>query len=241
MSAAAGETKTVVPKKLDGPVINPGKGWVCYGKPSPARPEEAKLCSLGYNRFEWGNLEPKEGEFDWTPIDSFIGAWAEHGKQVAFGVMIANTHSDARDGYTTPKWVFDAGVGDHVVTIKEGTDAMTGNPGVYHMPGNFRDPILLMKLENFLKALAERYDGHASIAFIDIRSYENWGEGYNTDHIMLHKKYFKKTWLCQSTQREDYAVWCAERGIACRRDGIGGSKGQELKPSTCCRCRCCWR
>jgi hypothetical protein len=231
MSAAAVETKTVVPKKLDGTVINPGKGWVCYGKPSPSRPAETKLCSLGYNRFEWGTLEPKEGVFDWAPIDSFIKAWAEQGKQVAFGIMIANTHSNAKDGYTTPKWVFKAGASERVQTIKQGEDAMKGNPGVYHMPGNFHDPILLKKLENFIKALAKRYDGHASVAFIDIRSYENWGEGYNTDHIMLHKKYFKKTWLCQSTQRADYAEWCAQRGIACRRDGIGGSQGQELKPA----------
>jgi hypothetical protein len=98
MLAAAVEMKTVVPEKLDEPVINQGKGWLCYGKPNPARPEEAKLCSLGYNRFEWGHLEPKEGAFDWAPIDCFIKALAEHGKQVAFGIMIANTHSNAKDG-----------------------------------------------------------------------------------------------------------------------------------------------
>lgn len=231
LSSAAGETKTVVPKQLDGPVINPGKGWVCYGQPNPARPEETKLSSLGYKRFEWGALQPEEGKFDWAPIDDFIKAWAKHGKQVAFGVMIANTHSDAKDGYTTPKWVFEAGVKKRVQTIRKGEDAMKGNPGVYHMPENFQDPILLKKLDDFLKALAERYDGHSSIAFIDIRSYENWGEGYHPDHAMLHKKHFKKTCLCQSTQRAEYAEWCAARGIACRRDGIGGSKGQELKPA----------
>lgn len=231
MSAAADEMQTVVPKPLHEPVINPGKGWISYGRPDRARSEEAKLCSLGYNRFEWGSLQPKEDKFDWAPIDGFIKDWAEHGKQVAFGIMIANTHSDAKDGYTTPKWVFEAGVGERVQTIREGEDAMKGKPGIYHMPKNFNDPILLKKLDAFLKALAERYDGHPSVAFIDIRSYENWGEGYHADHVTLHKNHFKKTWLCQSTQKPDYAEWCASRGVACRRDGIGGSKGQELKPA----------
>jgi hypothetical protein len=44
-------------------------------------------------------------------------------------------------------------------------------------PG-FRRPVFLAKLENFLKAMAARYDGNPNVAYIDIGSFGLWGEGH---------------------------------------------------------------
>jgi len=234
MDVGAQQMITVKPGQARGPVLNPGKGWISYGWSNGKTKQEIDLTSVGYTRFEWSALEPSEEKFNWKNLDGFIKSWAKHGKQVAFGVMNANSHSGAKDGYVTPKWVFDDGVKDKSWEVKSGADAMTGNPGWKREPANWHDPILMKKIGNFVKAMAARYDGHPAIAFIDIRSYSNWGETMSEKHALLYAASFKKTRLCQSTHMrgaKSQAAWCAKRGIAVRRDGIGGSKGEELIPA----------
>ncbi|MCB1124942.1 MAG: DUF4832 domain-containing protein, partial [Verrucomicrobiae bacterium] len=75
---------------------------------------------------------------------------------------------------------------------------------------DFADPVFLAKLENFLRAVAERYDGRPQVAFLDIGTYGMWGEGHTggssqipqdraneimRQHIDLHRKHFKHTQL----------------------------------------------
>jgi hypothetical protein len=229
---AAPEMKIISPEPLTTPLINPGKGWVCYTKPEKATPEEVSLASVGYTRFEWGRIQPDSAhEFNWQPIDDFIAAWAAKGKQSAFGVMTANSHSPVKDGYVTPKWVYDAGVSANMSEIKAGADQMSGTPGIKREPADFNHPKFTEMLEIFLKAFAERYDGDRRIAFIDVRSFGNWGESYNGAHLQLHRKYFKKTRLCQSIQMAEWAEGVAKQGVAVRRDGIGGSLGWETAPA----------
>ena len=64
---------------------------------------------MGVLRVDWAQLEPREGEFDWSQIDRFLEAWAKIGKVVNLGVMCANTHTTNPLGYATPDWVFAAG------------------------------------------------------------------------------------------------------------------------------------
>jgi hypothetical protein len=220
------------PPMDDAMLVNPGKGWVSYHA-SPAQVAAAELAyiSIGYSRFEWGGIQPTaEDQYDWQQLDAFLNAWDAVGRQAAFGIMSANTHSSR--AYVTPKWVFDAGAKSTTVTI-DARDPATGNPGTYLQP-DCMDPVYLQKLEVFIKALARRYDGDPRIAFLDIRSFGNWGESYHEAHVLLYAKYFHKTRLCQSCDGGDgpkHADFCAGLGIAVRRDGIGGSDGRELIPA----------
>ena len=52
---------------------------------------------------------------------------------------------------------------------------------------DYGDPIFLQKLENFLKAMARRYDGNLNVAFIDVGSIGMWGEG----HTYAYKRALK--------------------------------------------------
>ena len=246
---------TVIPKIKVGPVLNPGKGWVYYGSPDlQNKKEEVDLASVGYRSFEWRLIEPQEGEYNWAPLDSFINEWSSLGKQVAFGIMAASTHSNAPDGYVTPKWVYDSGVKDRRWNLDIQGDRAKGRSGLKREPADWEDPILLSKVENFVEALAKRYDSSPHIAFIDIRTAYNWGETMNKKHVLIWRKHFHQTLLCQSThvkeveegltpnqiaawqhnfldKAQEQTRWCVDLGIAVRRDGIGGSMGEELIPA----------
>ncbi|MGL6194606.1 MAG: DUF4832 domain-containing protein [Thermoguttaceae bacterium] len=235
----------LVIKPSEAAVVNPGKGWILYGHADWHPQELVDLAMTGYERFSWGDIEPEEGVFRWEFIDDFLKTWTDRGKQCAFGVMCANTHS--KNFWTTPKWVFDAGAKYSRFDLSDPKMATTGTPGEKLVPV-FNDPVFMAKLEKFIEALAARYDGHPGIAFIDIRSYGNWGEGhmypFNKDeitpkeyqeHVRIHREAFKKTLLVlpvgskESTHFIPVFKWAIENGVSLRRDGIcGNSDGSEV-------------
>lgn len=223
----------VTPGFTTNAIINPGKGWVLYGKVKEQPREIMAIGSLGYSRYQWGDLEPSEGVYKWDIIDKDIKEWAKAGKKFAFGVMCANTHS--REFWVTPKWVFDAGARYNTFELKNPKNSALGIPGVKLMP-IFDDSIYIKKMTNFIRAFAARYDGNPNIAFIDIRSYGNWGEGhmYPTgipdispvnfkEHIQIHRDAFHKTLLQIATENQNYISvydWAISEGIGLRCDGI---------------------
>lgn len=235
--------QTVTPEISTVPLRNPGKGWLLYGMPDQHRNGSLPYGSVGYTRFNWCTIEPKEGEFNWKPIDEFIAAWSKEGLQVAFGVMTANIHF--RDTYVTPRWVFDAGCGRREVQQK---NPKTGakDVAVYYqyegmqvIPKDWIDPVYIKKLEAFLTAMARRYDGNPSLAWYEIRSYGNWGEGHlwpwegnkpSPDqifehHIQLHRRIFTKTPLMAA---ESYFLQTAENRLM----GIAADQAEEFKAET---------
>jgi hypothetical protein len=227
---------TITPTAIPDVLVNPGKGWVLYGSVADQTPASLALGSIGYHRFAWADFEPREGEFDWSKLDAQLAAWGALGKQFAFGVMGASSHS--KTPYVTPKWVFDAGAKVRLIDMQTLANPYAGVPGVKAVP-EFNDPIYLAKLEAFLTALAKHCDGDPRIAFIDVRSYGNWGEGHMYPfggheltaaefhrHLALHRAAFQHTPLCVSAaskaHNEEYD-WAAGHGMAIRCDGICGN------------------
>ena len=240
------------PMPVAGPVVNPGKGWVLYGKPNQMPPAVLAIGSLGYSRYNWGDVEPKEGDYHWEIIDHDLEAWSKAGKQFAFGVMGANVHS--KEFWVTPQYVFDAGAHYSTTELSNAKSAPVGTSATRLNPAGtppiklvpvFDDPIYMQKVEKFVRALAAHYDGNPNLAFIDIRSYGNWGESHMyplskheispekyQEHLAIYRKAFKKTLLevCfgRSTYNNVYR-WAADNGIGMRRDGIcGNSDGSDV-------------
>ena len=136
--------------------------------------------------------------------------------------------------YATPQWVEKAGVKGYNFTPGKGVDPN----GPYWEP-DYEDPVFLEKLDRFLAALADRYDGNPEVAFIDVGSFGVWGEGhtfastklpYSAEtvrrHIDLHTKHFKKTLLAAN---DDFASqdrgrgtieYAARQGLTLRDDSI---------------------
>ena len=119
----------VEPKPSAGPLLNPGKGWSVHGSPKWQPKEVLALASMGVVRFDWADLEPREGEYDWQRLDTALDEWAEIGRVCNLGVMCANTHSRNPDGSATPKWVFDAGSRKHEMMLMVGCAAGEGHLG----------------------------------------------------------------------------------------------------------------
>ena len=228
---------------------NPGKGWVRYSAISSGLSDEVlNLVSTGYARFSWYEIEPDEGEYNWFLIDSALESWAAVGKKFAFGIMSANTATT--EEYVTPKWVFDAGAKYTRMTSSASSDGMTAASGQY-IPV-WDDAVYLEKISNLAKAIADRYDGDSRVAFIDIRSYGNYGETHllrlessgtqaldfegEKKHIDAYANHFKKTKLIYPTANKSthkaITQYAVERGVGLRYDGImqDSTDGVLLKP-----------
>jgi hypothetical protein len=230
-----GKLVTVRPKATDEVILNPGKGWVLYGLPTWKSPEVLAMGTVGYTRLDWAIIEPEEGKLNWQELDQHITSWAAVGKQSAFGVMCANSHSTRP--YVTPKWVFDAGARNRKVELVN-PESHNGTPGEKVVPV-FDDPIFLQKLRAFVTALGERYDGNSNIAYVDIRSYGNWGEGHMwpfkgdhisadslKEHISIYTEAFPATQLILPWGERDFEPvyeWAVRQGVGMRRDGICGN------------------
>ncbi len=233
---SSGEVQTFRFSASSKPVVNPGKGWVIYGGTPKSHIQDAlDVSSSAYTRFSWSELEPEEGKFNWEPVDKSLEAWSAAGKQFSFGIMCESFH--ARKQYCTPKWVFDQGVPSIVY------DGMVKGKVALKQWDN---PIFLQKLGNFMAAMGKRYDGDPRIAYIDIRSYGQWGEGHLghlkgseklslegfRKHIQIHLDAFRKTRLLIPWGEPFFNPvydWAIDKGVGIRRDGIlGNSNGSEL-------------
>ncbi len=206
-------------------LLNPGKGWVLYNNKESNKYND--IVNIGYTRIDWCDVEKSEGEYNWDIIDQRIKVYENKGKKYSFGILCAS--SSSKSEYVTPKWVFDAGAKYYTYYNKE-------NEIEQKIP-IWTDKIFLSKLNDFIQALAQRYDGNKNIAFIDIRSYGNFGEQhlgtiggeYISSDVLINsylKPYrdaFSKTLLvspCGEKRYEEAYRWGVENGISLRRDGI---------------------
>lgn len=224
-------------------LLNPGKGFVKYYDDDA---QYSKIYNTRYIRYDWSDIQPQEGVYNWDWIDNEIAKCKANGKKFAFGIMSANTNRSIntpdKGQYVTPKWVFDAGAAKRVI---DATYWETGIKIKQIIPV-WTDPIFLNKLKSFITALGKRYNGNKDIAFIDIRSYGNWGEqhlyelgGLNissdqlkSQHLQMYKNAFPNTQLITPWGERSYNdsyQWCVDNGIGMRSDGIFKySNGSEV-------------
>ncbi len=209
--------QTVYPVDDGRALVNPQMGWTMHFYSNIITNYGSKLApsdtlddfpglSCVYLRVPWSFLEPEEGRFNWSLLDTPAQRWIDQGKQIA--LRISSTESWMR--WATPKWVHDAGAQGYNFTVGKGVDPN----GPYWEP-DYNDPVFLAKLDQFLAALAERYDGNPNVAFIDIGSFGVWGEGHSwassklpfdletrKAHVDLYCKHFRHTLLAIS---DDFA------------------------------------
>lgn len=234
---------TVKPADTGEALVNPSMGWafhhydnniVRYGldlEPSDTV-DDFPGASVIYLRLAWSYIEPEEGKFDWSIVDTPAQRWIDKGFKVAF--RFSCTESNPNQPYATPKWVRDAGAKGYQFTPRKGIDAN----GPMWEP-KYDDAVFLDKLDKFLAAAAARYDGNSDVAFIDVGSFGVWGEGHTHAttalpydartvkiHLDLHKKHFKKTLLAAN---DDFANqgrgletlhYARELGMTLRDDSI---------------------
>ena len=241
--AAEEEAVTVRPRDNGSALVNPGMGWVFHYYDNIPRNYGSKLAasdtldgwpglSVIYLRIPWSSIEPEEGRFNWSVLDTPAQRWIAKGKQVAFRI----TCSESWTRWATPEWVARAGAKGY--DFRPGKGVQAGGP--FWEP-DFDDPVFLQKLDHFLSAMAARYDGNPEVAFVDVGSLGVWGEGHTQAssrrpippatvkrHIELHKKHFPKTLLAanddmggpEATGPSEVIQYACDQGLTLRDDSI---------------------
>ena len=220
----------------EGVVENPGQGLmhVINRKSMEGAPYGAY-----YSRFAWADLEPEEGKYDWSKIDSMIGLAKKTGIPFSFRIMCANYHS--KKPYVTPKWALDKGIKHKPYNWeKERQNPRSPFTTMTRYTPYFDDPLLIELHARFMRELAKRYDGNPYISSIDIGSYGNWGE-WHTYRLGIpeaaeetRRKFadmyldnFKKTALVFMSDDAKTLEYALGKGgefpkVGIRRDGVGG-------------------
>ena len=115
-SAAEPPPVTVRPQDGGAALENPGMGWVFhyydnipanYGSklaPSDTLDDFPGLTVI-YLRIPWSYLEPEEGRFAWSVLDTPAQRWIAKGKQIALRISCCESWMR----YATPAWVEKAG------------------------------------------------------------------------------------------------------------------------------------
>ena len=178
---------------------NPGQGWERFGHNTPSK--NKVNFGAGYMRYMWKQLEPEEGKYNWQPIDKAIESFAKDGLPFYFRIMCVSS-SGYPEKLQWPKWVMDKGAKYHEVLLKKPANAKYPDGKVPYIVPEFADPIFIAAHENFIKALAARYDGDPRIGGIDLGSYGNWGEwhcaclelGNYGGHRAAHSEEVRKAW-----------------------------------------------
>ncbi|HOV32879.1 MAG TPA: DUF4832 domain-containing protein [Candidatus Hydrogenedens sp.] len=240
---------TVYPEDTGESLVNPGMGWVLhfydnspdvYGsrlEPSDTIDDFPGL-SVIYLRIAWSFLEPEEGQFNWSILDTPAQRWIAKGKRIALRITCSETPTP----WATPKWVNNAGAKGYFFEPEQGI-----KENGTHWEPDYNDPIFLEKLDHFLEALARRYDGNPSVDFIDIGSLGVWGEGHTWSstrnhisadtvkkHIDLHLKHFKNTIIALNDdsitngqkiaeltpEQQEILNYAKEKGLTLRDDSI---------------------
>lgn len=196
-----------------------------------------------YLRLDWSDIEPTEGEFDWSFVDSVFASWGAKGYRFSFRFCCFETSNP----YATPEWVRLAGAKGSFIERKS---ASASKP---LWEPDYGDPVFLEKLNTFLGRCAEKLDGHPLVEFVDVGSFGTWGEGhtfsgsgraYSADvlrrHIDLHLKHFVRTPLllnddiCNTAKiggassfapdgdgsARALAEYCAAKGMGARDDSV---------------------
>jgi hypothetical protein len=143
----------------DAAIGNPMKGLMSSpswtgGTPPPGMPSSLEFHYVGMDRVMTG-----DNTFDWAVLDKTIQDAASRNNHVIWRVYV---HYPGRT-LALPRYLIDAGV--KLVQTKEAG-----------LSPQYEDPKLLVALEQLIKAMGARYDGHKSIAFIQLGLLGYWGE-----------------------------------------------------------------
>ena len=180
---------------------NPHKGWFWhyvdngFFRPqyrADHDPEDSLSDFPGLNhlylRYDWGDIEKREGHPDWTEIDRIMEKWERYG--YTFSMRICAYEGSPVNPFATPEYVYRAGARGYL--LRNGC-----------LEPDYADPIFLEKLGAFLELAGRKFRGDSRIEIIDIGTFGTWGEGHTgfgtnkiypaeviCKHIDLHKRCF---------------------------------------------------
>lgn len=108
--------------------------------------------------FYWSELEPQQGQYQWSVIENAIQPWTSRGKKVIIRVTTSGNCYPSQGQlscHRTPDWV-----------LNEGVRSLTDPEGSVHPA--YWDPAFLGAWQQFIQAFAAKYDGDPRIIAVNL-------------------------------------------------------------------------
>jgi hypothetical protein len=169
----------------DKPVPNYGMGMVTYlcdeagpvihgkGGLRTAIEDLAKwpLGNVLYLRVDWRDIQKTPGKLEFPEHWDLAFEMAEkHRKRVAFRIQLMNP---VIEGEAIPDFLLA-----EVPMVKLGTTDEIGLPGKVHFAPRYDHPSFQRAFREMDTLLAEKYNGHPLVEYVDTCMYGFWGEGH---------------------------------------------------------------
>ena len=154
------------PEEYKGFLKTPGIGFQTFYR---FEDEDVNLQKMpfrsgsAYFRWMWSQIEPEEGNYNWSLIDGHLARARENGQTLEFRIMLE--HPGEYD-IGIPRWLVD----------KEVKMRLSNCEGHEYYSPDLDDPVLKAYHEKLIRALGNRYDGHPDLGSVDIGSVGLWGE-----------------------------------------------------------------
>ena len=138
---------------------------------------QIRMASKLYIRPTWRQMQSQRGKLDLFEHWQITLELAEkYNKRVGFRVMLANPDSEEA---TLPDFVLENVPMQFLGKGWDENDADEMRARREHFIPHYHHPYFLEALEEFDALLAERYNGHACIEYMDTYMHGFWGEGHN--------------------------------------------------------------
>lgn len=183
---------TVYPQEIDSVLHNPDMGWVFIDNAIPGHNDEGRTGSYPdidnvAVLSDWAEMEPTEGNYNWTMVDNAINYWVGQGKRIHFRMssdtMVIIPYAGYQNG--CPQWLYDAGV-PYQTRAEQGYNIKFPD---------YTNSLYMPKLTNFVSAWANRYKGNVNLDLVDLRGYGMWGEwhsGHDFTGITQRESYLQQ-------------------------------------------------
>ena len=125
-----------------------------------------------YQRWNWAQLEPSQGNYVWALIDDELAAAkARHGR---FGMRFMPLCQGCGDHVYMGA---QSSIPDDLASASNPLIAAApgGGPELYVLP-DWNSSAYLSRLQELLSAIGARYGNDPTFAWVDVSSYGNWGE-----------------------------------------------------------------
>jgi hypothetical protein len=233
----AQEAMTVVrPQEIHDVLVNPGMGittfqrfnrqaiypglrWSEVGPESSMAdatvPPDFPDTSIAYLRWFWSQIEPEQGKYRWSIIDSALEEARKHGQQLTIRVMPYDQSNPL------PEWYRKSGA--RRANREDDADGKIWSP-------DGDDPLYLKYWSALILEMGRRYDGHPFLDTVDISTVGYWGEGWGPhlpsaqiqrELIDLYFKAFKHTLLLMNFDEPDALAYGTQSGAGWRLDCWG--------------------
>ncbi len=206
-------------QRFNGDALNAGLRWSEEGptavlKPAAVKPDFPE-STISYCRWFWNVLEPEQGKYNWSIIDSALEQARQHHQTLNIRMM----PYDQR--HPLPEWYQNSGA--------RRANKPTDKDGKIWQP-DFSDPLFLKYWGDLVAAAGARYDGNPHLEMVDISSVGYWGEGwsdympafkYQKPLIDIYLKAFTRTPLLMNFDEQEALTYGTEHGAGWRLDCWG--------------------